>query len=104
MQLHFYEPLLEQGKIVVSPPLSILEQGAKRWNCCLVGFILGNKLPFFFGKVKVYCYQKKNTREELKEDYSKHKRLQPKVRGKKGKPSNPLNYTQYTLLLENCFW
>ena len=35
----------DEGMIVVTPPTAVLEQGAKQWDCCLVGFILDNKLP-----------------------------------------------------------
>ena len=44
--MKFFEPQQAEGKVVVAPPLSVLEQGASRWNCCLVGYILDNKLPF----------------------------------------------------------
>ena len=45
MSLRLIEPSMDAGKIVVSPPIIVLEQGAKRWECCLVGFILDNRLP-----------------------------------------------------------
>ena len=45
MSLRLFEPSLDDGKIVVTPPISVLERGAKRWECCLVGFILDNRLP-----------------------------------------------------------
>ena len=46
MQLSFFELQQAEGKVVVAPLSSVLEQGALRWNCCLVGFILDNKLSF----------------------------------------------------------
>ena len=45
MPLRYIEPSLTDGNIVISPPISVLEQGAKRWECYLVGFILDNRLP-----------------------------------------------------------
>ena len=36
MPMHYFEPQQEDGKLMVTPPFSILEQGALRWNCCLV--------------------------------------------------------------------
>ena len=44
--MNFFVPQQADGRLVVAPPLSVLEQGALRWNCYLVGFLLDNKLPF----------------------------------------------------------
>ena len=44
-QMKFFEPSVEDSKVIVSPPPEIEEQGSKKWEHCLVGYFLDSKLP-----------------------------------------------------------
>ena len=46
MKLQFFEPKMENNRIVVHPPEEIGRQGCLEWQNCLVGYFIEKKLPF----------------------------------------------------------
>ena len=45
--LQYHKPTkLVDGQIRVSPLRAIVNQGAKEWEHCLIGYFLGSRLPF----------------------------------------------------------
>ena len=52
VKLEFFEPKGKdsKGRICVAPPQEVAEQGAIRWNTCVVGFFLGKRPPFLMVK------------------------------------------------------
>ena len=44
--LHFIPPNIIDGRVKVSPPLKVAEEGSAIWRNTLVGYFIGKKLPF----------------------------------------------------------
>ncbi|KAG5554547.1 hypothetical protein RHGRI_012188 [Rhododendron griersonianum] len=47
VELLYFPPSMEGGKLVVTPPPPVGECGVKKWQSSLVGHFLGRKVPFF---------------------------------------------------------
>jgi hypothetical protein len=46
MKLQYHPPLSDGGRKVVSPPPEVAVEGCKRWQNCLVGYMIEKKLPY----------------------------------------------------------
>jgi hypothetical protein len=46
MALSFFEPVMEEGRIKVKPPMEVADEGCGEWENTLVGYFLGQKLPY----------------------------------------------------------
>lgn len=44
--LSFHPPILEDGNLLVKPPVEVLRRGNQRWSSSLVGYFLHSTLPF----------------------------------------------------------
>lgn len=44
--MEYFEPSTAAGKIIVKPPQTVVDEGALKWKCCLVGQFVVRPLPF----------------------------------------------------------
>lgn len=54
VELQYFPPSMEEGKLVVTPPPPVGECGVKKWQSSLVGHFLGRKMPFFTVQFNVF--------------------------------------------------
>ena len=49
MTIRFFQPSQEDSKTIVSPPPEVEDEGAKKWEKCLIGYFLDSQIP------QAYC-------------------------------------------------
>ncbi|KAF7120978.1 hypothetical protein RHSIM_Rhsim13G0137500 [Rhododendron simsii] len=46
MKLSYHPPQVKEAKLVVCPPVEVIEAGVAQWSDCVVGYFLDKKLPY----------------------------------------------------------